>query len=134
MGMKGISPLIAVIMLIGLVMIVAGIFASFTQNLALEQIQNVRFCSEAAASIYPSTSFDSLTGDLNLIIYNSGQRDMDFIVFFTYDNGTVVKYGGNVSTSSQDIATESVSGLPSNLYEVTIQSTECPGVQDLWYA
>lgn len=134
MGMKGISPLIAVIMLIGLVMIVAGIFATFTQNLALEQIQNVRFCSEASASIYPSTNFDSLSGDLNLIIYNSGERDMDFIVFFTYDNGTVEKHASTVSTASQDITTEAITGLPGNLDQVTIQSTECPGVQDLWYA
>ncbi len=134
MVMKGISPLIAVIMLIGLVMIVAGIFATFTQNLAMNQIQSVRFCSEASASIYPSTSFDSLSGDLNLIIYNSGKRDLDFIVFFTYDNKTVEKYGSTVSVASQDIATQSITGLPDNLEQVTIQSTDCPGVQDLWYA
>jgi flagellin-like protein len=134
MGMKGLSPLIAVIMLIGFTMVVAGMLAIWTQSFARDQITNVRFCSEAAASIYPSTSFDSLSGNLNLLVYNSGSRDLEFIVFLTYQNGTVQRYASTVTAPSQDIATFPITGISGSLDQVTIQSTACPGIQDLWYA
>jgi flagellin-like protein len=76
MARKGISSLIAVIMLIAFTMIIAGILATWTTNFAQRQRVAIEFCSEAGAYIQGGT-YDS--GTLNLIIYNNGKVPLNFI-------------------------------------------------------
>lgn len=131
MTRKGLSPLIAVIMLIAFTMIIAGILATWTTNFAQRQRVQIEFCSEAGAYIQGGT-YDA--GTLNLIIYNNGKVPLSFIGILKYKNGTVIKYPtslDNVSESS--IKTFTMNGVGSDLEQATIQSKECAGVQDLLY-
>jgi flagellin-like protein len=131
MARKGLSPLIAVIMLIAFTMIIAGILATWTTNFAQRQRVQIEFCSEAGAYIQGGT-YDA--GTLNLIIYNNGKVPLNFIGILKYKNGTVIKYPtslDNVSESS--IKTFTMNGVSSDLEQATIQSKECAGVQDLLY-
>ena len=129
---KGISPLVAVIMLIAFTMIVAGILATWTTNFAQRQRVKIEFCTEASAYIQGGT-YDSGTNTLNLVVYNNGKVPLSFISILTYKNGTVHKASTTWNISAGDIETLSISGVSSNLEQVTIQSKECPGVQDLLY-
>jgi flagellin-like protein len=131
MARKGISPLIAVIMLIAFTMIIAGILATWTTNFAQRQRVQIEFCSEAGAYIQGGT-YDS--GTLNLIIYNNGKVPLSFVGILKYKNGTAVRYPttlDNVTASS--IKTFIMTGVGSDLDQATIQSKECAGVQDLLY-
>ncbi|RLJ09775.1 MAG: hypothetical protein DRP15_02485 [Candidatus Aenigmatarchaeota archaeon] len=127
---KGVSPLIAVIMLIAFTMIVAGILATWTTNYARQQYATFQACSEAKAYIQGG-SYDPSTQTLNVVVYNNGKVDLNFIVLLTYKDGTVTKYPTEFNVSAGDVRTFTLTGVSSNLQEVTIQSKECPGAQDL---
>jgi len=130
--MKGISPLIAVIMLIAFTMIIAGILATWTTNFATRQRVQIEFCSEASAYIQGGT-YDSGTQALNLIIFNNGKVPLSFIGILTYKNGTIIKHADTVNVTAGNIQTFTMSGVSSDLEQATIQSKECVGVQDLLY-
>jgi flagellin-like protein len=131
MARKGISPLIAVIMLIAFTMIIAGILATWTTNFAQNQRAKIELCSEAGAYIQGGT-YD--TGTLNLIIYNNGKVPLSFVGILKYKNGTVVRYPTTLDdVNATSIRTFTMSGVSSDLEQATIQSKECAGVQDLLY-
>jgi len=130
--MKGISALIAVIMLIAFTMIIAGILATWTTNFAQRQRVQIEFCSEASAYIQGGT-YDSGTQTLNLIIFNNGKVPLNFSGILIYKNGTVFKYQDQVSVTAGNIQTFRMTGIGPELEQATIQSKECVGVQDLLY-
>jgi flagellin-like protein len=131
MARKGISPLIAVIMLIAFTMIIAGILATWTTNFAQRQRVQIEFCSEAGAYIQGGT-YDS--GTLNLIIYNNGKVPLSFVGILKYKNGTAVRYPATLDdVNASSIKTFTMTGVSSDLDQATIQSKECAGVQDLLY-
>ena len=125
---KGVSPLIAVIMLIAVTMIVAGIVVTWTEQFATHSISEIRQCSEAKAVIQTG-SYNA--GTLNLIIQNYGKVDLTFSIYITDNSDAVTKLTNNFTINSMDMKTATFTGVTSDLREVTIQSNECPGVQDL---
>jgi len=131
MARKGISPLIATIMLIAFTMIIAGILATWTTNFATRQRVQIEFCSDAGAYIQGGT-YDS--GTLNLVVFNNGKVPLSFIGLLTYQNGTVYRYHTTLdNVTAGSIRTFSMS-VSSDLDQATIQSKECTGVQDLLYS
>lgn len=130
--LKGISPLIAVIMLIAFTMIVAGILASWSTNFAQRQRMKIEFCTEANAYI-ETASYDSATHKVTLNVFNNGKVPLTFITLLTYKNGTIVRVPGTWNISEGQIGTLTIPNVAENLKEITIQSQECPGVQDLIY-
>jgi flagellin-like protein len=131
--MKGISPLIATIMLIAFTMIIAGILATWTTNFATRQRVQIEFCSDAGAYIQGGT-YDPGTQTLNLIVFNNGKVPLSFIGILTYKDGTISRYSSTLNTTAGNIATFTMTGIVSNLDQATIQSKECTGVQDLLYS
>lgn len=131
--MKGISPLIAVIMLIAFTMIIAGILATWTTNFATKQRVQIEFCSEAGAYIQGGT-YDPGTQTLNLIIYNNGKVPLTFQGILIYKNvAKPVVYSSTQQVNASSIEVFQMTGITSNLEQATIQSKECAGVQDLLY-
>ena len=134
MARKGISPLIAVIMLIAFTMIIAGILATWTTNFATRQRAQIEFCSEAKAYIQGGT-YDPSTQILNLIINNNGKTDLNFQGILTYkgvDKPSVYPSTQKVNANSIEIF--QMNGVNNTLDQATIQSKECAGVQDLLYS
>lgn len=134
--LKGLSPLVAVIVLIGITLIVAGIVATYTQQLAQRQFSTVAECSQAKVIIQGATYDGSgPVKSLNLVVYNYGRIDLTFDTLLTFTNGSVEKasiVGGNSTVASGEIKTFTVNGVASNLREATIQSLECQRtIQDL---
>ena len=128
--MKGISPLIALIMLIALTMIIAGVLATWTTRWATEKRTEIEFCSEAKAYIRGG-AYDPATNTLHLIVYNNGKVDLTFKVFLTYKNSTTETYSEDFSIPAGSVKTFTIDNVASNLKEATVQSNECPGAQDL---
>jgi flagellin-like protein len=131
MARKGISPLIATIMLIAFTMIIAGILATWTTNFATRQRVQIEFCSDAGAYIQGGT-YDA--GTLNLVVFNNGKVPLNFIGLLTYKNGSVYRYPTTLDNVTEgSIRTFSMS-VSSDIDQATIQSKECTGVQDLLYS
>ncbi|MBI4175741.1 MAG: type IV pilin N-terminal domain-containing protein [Candidatus Aenigmarchaeota archaeon] len=128
-NLKGVSPLIAVIMLIALTLIIAGILATFTQNIATRTISGSQRCQDAKVIIQGAT-YTASNNNLTLVVYNYGSIDLNFTTLLSYQNGSIIQ-GPYIPTTAGDIVTTIVDAF-SNLDEVTIKSVECSGtIQDL---
>lgn len=128
---KGISPLIATIMLIAFTMIVAGILAGWATRFVTTQVGTLQSCSNAQILIQ-NGYYNASGHTLYLTVYNVGKVPLTgFTLIMTYNNGTVVPDTTYQATnlSSQAISTFNTSASD-NLQEATIQSRECRGAQD----
>ncbi len=135
---KGISPLIAVIMLIAFTMIVAGILAGWATQFVEQQRSELSLCSKASILIQ-TANYDPNNQQLNVQVFNTGDVDLiGFSVRITERNETTQQTTttpyrlGNFTLDSQSIESYTFDVTPS-LYEFVIQSLQCKGAQDMIY-
>jgi flagellin-like protein len=126
--MKGVSPIIAVIVLIMFTLVIAGMLAGWATQFAQTQRNQFEQCIDAKVLIRGGT-YNSTAKTLTLVVYNWGKVPLTLSTLIDYDNGTSVKVPGTLAVAKGDIA-NNVIATPNNMDAVTIQSQECPGVQD----
>lgn len=123
---KGVSPLIAVLMLIGVTLIVAGILAGWATNLAQTQRRTFEQCIDARFHI-DKASFNSTAGTLYIRVYNDGSVPLNLIPIAEYKESAIkfdtIVLDRNSIANIYIQATNDIEG-------VTIQTEECPGVSD----
>lgn len=135
---KGISPLIATIMLIAFTLIVAGILSGWATQFATTQRTIAQRCSEARI-ILQNGVYDSANQTLMLVLYNYGKVNMNFRPIVTYINGSTFAFSDRtINTTAGEIVSDILTGISPNLEQITVQSVECvppcyycPGAQDL---
>ncbi len=128
---KGLSPLVAVIVLIGITLIVAGIVATYTQQLTQRQFSTVAECSQGKVIIQGAT-YNDATDTLNLFVYNYGRINLTFNTLLTKLDGSVTKVTTTNFAPAGEITTFTIGSVANDLREATIQSAECQGaIQDL---
>ena len=135
---KGISPLIAVIMLIAFTMIVAGILAGWATTFVTQQREELQFCGRAQLLIQ-NANYNDTSKVLTIALFNTGDVPLlGFVARMTYENNTVAsdRIGldatriDKLEIASQDIKTIRL-GTADNLEKVVIQSLQCRGAQDM---
>jgi len=127
---KGISPLISVILLIAFTMVVAGILAAWaTQFVQVRQSEFVK-CSDARVLIQ-SSYYDNETQQLYTNVFNNGRVDLEGFTFIvTLENSTILSRNfDNTTIVSSGVGTFSIDSS-SNVKEVSIRSRQCQGAQD----
>lgn len=145
MKFKGISPLVATIMLIAFTLIIAGIISAFVVNFTETQQAQIKSCVEAKVLLQRAI-YDPASRNLTLTIYNYGRVDLRFNAILSYWNTTVHPtnatqiYNKTIdvpATSGKNIVVFIVEDVETDLDTVTIKSTrcdkpctECPGAQD----
>jgi flagellin-like protein len=129
--MKGISPLIATIMLIAFTMIVAGILAGWATQFVTQSRSELQFCSKAQLLIQRAY-YDNTTQTLTLHLFNTGDVPLNgFTVRLTYQNESLsLEKFESMNISYQDIKTVTVQ-TDETLSQVAVQSLQCRGAQDL---
>lgn len=128
---KGISPLVAVIMLIAFTMVVAGILASWASQFALTQRAQIQTCSGAYIFLQHGVYYNS-TNILDLIVWNNGDVPLSgFTVLVTHTNDSASSHAQTINISSGAIETISVENLGSDIKQVVVRSDECRGAQDM---
>ncbi|MFC2143946.1 archaellin/type IV pilin N-terminal domain-containing protein [Candidatus Aenigmatarchaeota archaeon] len=126
---KGVSPLIAVIVLIAFTLIVAGMLATWASRFARETLPTTE-CFNIDVIIQGST-YDSPTSTLNLYVKNRGTIQLTFDTLIKYQNGTITQAGQSYTVDANQLRTFTFTGISNTVDEVTIQSQECTNVQDL---
>ena len=128
---KGISPLIAVIMLIAFTMIVAGILAGWATQFVTQSRSELQFCARAQLLIQRAY-YDNDTKELTLALFNTGDVPLEgFAVRLTYQNETITSTKfEDLNISYQDIKTITLS-TDDTLKQVVVQSLQCRGAQDM---
>lgn len=129
--MKGISPLVATVLLIAVTMTIAGVLAVFAQNLVSTNLQN-----SAQQPVATPCQFSSFKVDI--CKYNSGTQTASFILdnignlelsnvtaFFEYPDNTV-----NAVAMTGTIGKNSVQGFTATTVAAGFSkvhiSTQCP--------
>lgn len=128
-GLKGISPLVATIMLIAFTMVVAGILASWASTFALRHREQIEMCSEAYLFIQ-NAAWNSDVLELN--VWNSGTVNLTgFNILITPSNEStfnIEKHDVTVAAGKLKAIQVDVSN---DIKQVVIRSEECHGAQDL---
>ena len=131
---KGISPLVAVIMLIAFTMIVAGILAGWATRFATEQRATLEKCVRANLVIKKAI-YDTAEGNISLMLYNAGTVPLrDFTVVITYDDtGPLMPSTWNIDSTLDANSFETfIHNLTDSSIEfVEVRSIECQGAYDL---
>ena len=144
--LRGISPLVAVIMLIAFTLIIAGMLATFVTTMTEEATKESKVCVDARVLLkkaqFNAYNNGSKEGDLILTVYNYGKTNLRFKALLTYSNETL--HVGGISTHSTTFPVEAgkihvanLSNVGDDLTEITVKSMqcdppcyECQGAQD----
>ena len=136
---KGISPLIAVIMLIAFTMIVAAILAVWAQHYASSQTDLLQHCIESGIYIHTCrwTATVSPNGNLTIVVKNTGEHDLSFNVILEYENETrhpdiVFQDPTTYNITANQFRTVKIEDVGDDLGEVEVRSVLCGdyGVRD----
>jgi flagellin-like protein len=131
--MRGISPLIAVIMLVAFALIVSGIVISWGIGFTESKRSEVQLCSKAQI-LLERAYYNQNTGNINLVVHNTGKVPLTgFTVLISYTNGTVTSSGNQYK--DYEIQPDDISIFPTDfgagLKEAVVQSKQCKGAQDM---
>jgi flagellin-like protein len=144
--MRGISPLVAVIMLIAFTLIIAGMLATFVTQMTETQTKAAKVCVDARVLLKKALFTDygnaSQEGNLTLTVYNYGKTNLRFKVLLSYSDET--RHIGGIATHDTTFPVDAgkihvvdLTHVGDDLTEVTVKSMqcdppcyECQGAQD----
>lgn len=134
-GLKGISPLIAAVLLIAVTMTLAGVLAfwasTFVQS-GLESSANQTIATECNFGnfVVDACSYDSAGQRVTFILDNIGTVDLSNIsVFVIYPDNSLNYTQADGNLPSGALRSFSVSGVNPGYSRVTI-GTQCPNVRE----
>lgn len=137
MGRKGISELVAAVMLIAFVVAAAGIISTFYSQFTREQVTKVETeggetidCSISHLIIQPDTVTTS-NSDLLITVENTGKEDLsDIDVVFRNSTGDPFQtVDMNETVDTGNIETLTINGVTNSIDRITV-TTVCPGLTD----
>jgi len=129
--MKGISPLVAIIMLIAFSLAVSGMLFSWVYQFTYSQREELQICSSAQISLNKAY-YNPQTGNINMVVYNTGGIPLTgFVVLVTKEKTTETAR----DFSTREILLGDVGLFPisysDDIRTVVVQSTQCRNAQDM---
>ena len=138
---KGISPLIAAVILIAFVVAVAGIASTFFSGFTKQQQVQVQEkgestveCALAVVSIDPDTVSNTSVTNVRFVLENTGTVDLTGLKVVTFNATATVTDSTPTPTtiSKSDIVTMSADSIVLDgivgLTKIRVTTTTCPGV------
>lgn len=133
MSRKGISPIIASVLLLAVALSVVGVFSGWAPQLAQDVTESTEnstmetiACNEAGLEIRSAYHNGS---ELTVNLRNSGSEDLDDIAVVAYDdNESIMDRNQTVSVNSGDIKDTSLSDVGSPPARVEALSGDCTSV------
>ncbi len=129
---KGISPLVAVIMLVAFTMTMAVILASWAQNYASSSTEEITECAESGIKIYICKWITGTTpnGTLKIVVQNTGDYNLTFDVVLTFSNetrhpGLIQSFNEGYYIDSHEYKTVTINNVSDDLSKVKVESREC---------
>ena len=129
MTRKGISPLVAVIMLIAFTLIVAGILAGWATRFAETQRETITLCANARILMSRGT-YDPGTETLKIVLYNYGSADLKLTGILTYPDLDIRTMKDAFEITAGDTQVFTIENVTSELREIEVRVDECPGTTD----
>ena len=130
--MKGISPIVAAVLLIAITLTLAGALALWATNLVGKQLPatETEIPCKLANFDFLSCKYASSTGILTFTLTNRRNTELkNLTAFITYSNSSVsAGVSLNDTLKGTDVKSFSISGIPSDFDSILIK-THCPEVE-----
>lgn len=134
MTKKGISPILASVLLLAVTISVAGVFSGWAPNLAQSvtgqtenQTEQRLSCNEASAE-FISANYDSTNTEVNLAVRNTGGEDFDELILAAFNSDDTLVTQTNISVPAGSVTDTTISGVSSVPAYVNLYSQECSDV------
>ena len=134
MNRKGISPILASVLLLAVTISVAGVFSGWAPNLAQtvtdqtgNQTEERLSCNQASAE-FISANYDSGSSEVTVALRNTGGEDFDELILAAFDSDDLIVAQTNVSVSSGSVANTTISGVSSLPAYINLYSQQCGDV------
>jgi len=129
--MRGISPLIATIMLIAFSLVVSGIFYAWLSQFSHSEREEFQTCSKAQISLQKAY-YNTQTGNINIVVYNTGSIPLTgFTVLLSSDQETKT----NKDFLKKKVEANDIGLFPikyeTGIRSMVVQSIECRNAQDM---
>lgn len=131
--MKGISPIVAAVLLIAITMTLAGGLALWATKMVKEQLPETETevqCRLANFDFFPC-KYNSSTQTIIFSLSNKRNVDLkNLTAFINYNNGSVsgISLNETLRTGADSIKTFTISDVSSDFSSVLVK-THCPGVE-----
>ncbi len=125
--MKGISPIVASVLLIAVTMTIAGVLAYWSSSFVEKQLPATTDADcKFANFIFDSCTYNSTTQKISFILNNRRNVDLkNLTAYISYPNNTVSSaISLNISLLGNELKSSSISGVPSDFSTILIK-THC---------
>jgi flagellin-like protein len=130
---KGVSPLIAVIMLIAFTLVVSGIVFSWISQFTYGQREQFQVCSKARI-VTQNAYYNPVTGNVNVVVYNTGDVPLKgFSVIVTHTDSSKPESMRDFlekEIEAQEVGLFPIPYMP-NIGSIVVQALECKNAQDM---
>lgn len=136
MTKKGISPILASVLLLAVTISVAGVFSGWAPNLTqavLGQTENQTEhrldCNQASAE-FISATYDSTNSEVTTALRNNGRADFEELILVAFDSDDNLMAQTNVSVNAGSVENTVISSVSSEPAYVNLYSQQCGDVSD----
>jgi len=125
--MKGISPIVAAVLLIAVTMTIAGVLAYWSSTFVERQLPEVETQCKFANFVFESCTYNSTTQKINFILNNRRNIDLkNLTAYITYTNNTVSSgISLNATLLGNELKSFTISSISSDFSSVLVK-THCP--------
>lgn len=136
MTKKGISPILASVLLLAVTISVAGVFSGWAPSLAQtvtdqtgNQTEQRLACNQASAE-FISVNYDSGNSEVNLALRNDGGEDFSELILVAFNSEDNLLAQENISVDAGNVANTTISNVNSAPSYVNLYAQECSDVTD----
>ena len=134
---KGISPILASVLLLAVTLSVAGVFSGWAPDIAKKvtdqttnNTEHQLNCNKASAELISAT-YNSSGNDVAITLRNNGREDLSNLILAAFDsNDGLMDQTVNVSADSGTLINDSISSLSSKPASIQLYSETCGDVTD----
>lgn len=125
--MKGISPIVAAVLLIAVTMTIAGVLAYWSSTFVERQLPEIETQCKFANFVFESCTYNSTTQKISLILNNRRSIDLkNLTAYITYANNTVSSgISLNATLLGNELKSFSIPSISSDFSSILIK-THCP--------
>lgn len=133
--MKGISPIVAAVLLIAITMTIAGGLALWATRLVGEQLPNPEEIIECKLANFDflSCTYNASTQNLIFSLINRGSLEMkNLTAILSYPNGSSssdMTLNSTLQTGTNKVSSFTISDIPSDFSYLLITTMNCPEVE-----
>jgi Na+-transporting NADH:ubiquinone oxidoreductase subunit NqrC len=133
--MRALSPIIAVMFLIGITLAISYIVGNWVVGFAMQERTESEYCRAEKIQVR-SGVYDRNESKLLLVIENYGKKDVEAVVFLHYFNRTLHPnitdvYPQRFFIEKKTLKTIGLNSIEDDLASAIVQSVNCKGAQSM---